>query len=260
MVRSTLWALLSVCVVMAWSLAARADTIYYSSLSPTGGIGTVNTATGVVNQISASPTFFDIAFSANNATLYGIHNGGTQFATINPLNGATTNVGGGTPFINALAVSGGVVYGAGGNTLYTVSGGGVASAVGPMGGFSSAGDLEFVGGRLFLAATSGDLVELDPSTGNVLDSGSTGLGGGLFGLAESGGTLFGLTANGDVYSLDTTTAGGIGSATFLSNSLPNTSFGGATNAVVPEPATMAIFGGLAVAGIVGYRRRKQAAV
>jgi len=139
---------------------------------------------------------------------------------------------------------------------------GVVTQVGPVGGigFSSAGDLAFNGGNLYLSSTSNQLIRVDTTTGVGTAVGLLGFSS-VFGLATGdNGVLYGVSGT-QIFSIDTTTGAGMFVRNYSGNGLGNafgTAFFAEAGAVIPEPATLAVFGGIAVAGLFGYRRRKTA--
>src|SRR5262245_19195806 len=132
-----------------------------------GVLGTLDVATGTVTVIgNMGVTMTDIAFDpAGN--LFGLSF--SSLYSINPTTAAVTLIGdhgilGGNALVFA---SNGTLYGAGFQTtnLFTINPStGVSSVVGNM-GFSSGGDLAFNGGNFFLASTSTQLIQVNPSTG-----------------------------------------------------------------------------------------------
>ena len=160
-----------------------------------GVLGTVDVATGEAEVIgSTGVALTDIAF-APDGTLYGISS--TQFYRINPANARATLIGAhGIPGGNALVFStDGTLYAAGDSStfLYTVN-----AATGRATrffdtGFTSAGDLAFYGGELYLSTTSNELVYIAPEFAFSYAIGSIGFTN-VLGLATGdNGVLYGVS-------------------------------------------------------------------
>jgi hypothetical protein len=158
--------------------------------------------------------------------------------------------------VNSLTFSPtGVLYAAGSDTLYTVNTTtGVATAVGngTAGGgtaYTSSGDLEFLGGVLYLTSTSGgndELYKINPTTGQATEIGSLGFTH-VYGLAEQGGILYGFVDNGatgaqDILKINVSTGLGTVSGTYTLTGT-NDGFNGTTDdADLPEPGPFALVG------------------
>jgi Ca2+-binding RTX toxin-like protein len=162
-------------------------------------------ASRLIGMTSAVMT--DLAFSSDG-TLYGISF--DSLYVIDPNTGATTLVGSlGISGANALEIdeAGNAFAASNANgMLYSVNLA-TGSAVG-IGTYSdslrSAGDLAFYGDTLFLTASNGSILQLDPETGalvsNITVTGS-GQSGPLFGLEKQGAMLYGFSGSG-VYAVD----------------------------------------------------------
>lgn len=240
-------------------------------------LGLVDAATGNVTSLQnltfqtsgganiPNEELFDIAVNAAGE-IYGVSN--TGLYRVN-LAGIATLIGNtGVSGLNGLAFLGTTLYATafGNPNLYTLNQGtGAASSIGAS-TFNSGGDIAFLGGRLFLATTTNQIVELDPSNGVVLNTGVAGLGNGtqaLKGLASDGVNLYVaadfFAGSGDIriILLNTTPGGSFGQ--FIS-SQPLTGLGafgppGGMTESVPEPATYLLSGlGLAVLAFARQRR------
>lgn len=221
-------------------------------------IGKVDVATGAVSGIvTTGQTFTDIAFDPAG-TLWGITF--TQLFTINPSTGASVLVGGlnAPENLNSLTFGlDGTLWAAGSN-LYTVNKTtGAANSLGNAGtSYSSAGDLAFVGGLLYLSTNSNQLVRLNTTSGAATTVGSFGVTQ-VYGLATpDNALLYGVRSN-QVFSVNPAT--GVGSA-FVSYSGQGLgiAYGSAFQteaSPVPEPASFAMF--LAGIGVIVLTARRR---
>jgi hypothetical protein len=143
---------------------------------------------------------------------------GASFGTlveIVPSTGATREIGVVDTFLNALDFApDGQLYGAGGELVYVLDpvAGTARNVAGLPGGLRSAGDLAFIGERMYVAAvatvdstTPCVLVEVTRATGATRIVGSMGQPC-VWGLAAFGDTLYGFTCRGDVLRVDPATA------------------------------------------------------
>lgn len=260
------WVFLFLSLALGLPQAKAASVIYIADNS--GNLATVTTGGAVTTIGSMGSVMTDIAVSPGGQ-LYGVTSGG-NLVTINSTTAAVTTIGSLGASINSLAFrSDGVLFGGSSavtSTLYTINTTtGAASALGVI-GFQSAGDLEFVGGTLYLTANTvtgnfaGDssLVQLNQTTGAGTLIGSTGFNS-VNGLAYDDGTLYGFSNNTTNQILVINTATGAGSsATGLS---PSVVVNGAAT-LMPEPSSivMLAIGFLGMAGYGWHRfRRKSAA-
>ena len=174
-------------------------------------LGLVDVATGNVRIIGSMPVLItDIAIDASGR-LFGI--GFNGFYEIDPLTAAVTFIGNhGIEYANALTVGpDGMLYAAAALStfLYRIDPStGIATNLGST-GFPSGGDLAFHEGSLYLAATSGRLVRVDPA--NPAASALVGSMGAIevFGLSGGGDGVLYASAWTTIYRVDT----GSGTAT-----------------------------------------------
>ena len=203
-----------------------------------GRLGTVDSDTGAVDVIGPlGVTLFDIAFDADG-DLFGLTS--STFYRVDPQTAATTAIGShGVPGGNALVFgTDGILYAAGGssNDLFTIDPTtGVGTSIGTT-GFASGGDLAFVGGNLFLADQSGQLVSIDLDDLPASDAiGPFGIES-VFGIAtDETDTLFGVGGT-TIFEVDTATGSATNALDFGGNGLSG-AFGQSfvTEAATPDP-------------------------
>ena len=239
-------------VMASLSVAANAAVLHINDAS--GQLGTVDTDTGTVTVIGSTGVILtDIAF-APNGDLYGVSFNGVY--RIDPDTAATTFVGNhGIAGANALVFGAdGTLYAAGSDTsdLFTIDiATGLGASVGTT-GFTSGGDLAFVGDDLYLASSSGDLVRI-----NLASVVGTVIGGfgvpNVFGISSPGdGTLFGV-GDTSIFRVDVATGmaldaldyGGQGLGRAFGQSFFSEAV--APMAPVPAPAAFLLFGTVAAA-------------
>ncbi len=225
-----------------------------------GRLGTVDVATGAVNVIgSMGQTMTDIAFDPNG-NLYGITFG--QLYSINKTTAQSTLIGNTGSSLNSLVFdAAGNLYAAN-NSLYRLNvSTGAASLVGNGGSsYSSAGDLAFVGGQLYLSSSTGNnLTRLDTGTGAGQNIGNIGYSA-VYGLATNDNvTLYGMTGT-TVLGINTTTGAGTALVNYGGQGLGaawGAAFVNEATPPVPEPETYAMMiAGLGMLGLMAKRRKK----
>ena len=269
----TVLAVASVLATAGLSSTVHAATTIWITDSQ-GRIGTVASDTGVSTVIgNAGVVLTDIAFDPNG-NLWGIDT--TQLYTINTGTGVATSVGSfgsGHTFMNGLTfASNGTLYASGTDVvsgqlydgLFTINTTtGVSTPLNNgigVSGFSSAGDLAFDLGVLYLSVTDGTtsaLISVDPVTGFGTPIGQMAADPNVYGLVHGDdGQVYAVDGT-KVYSVNT----GNAALTFTSNygGVVLTAANGAAArtesgaGLVPEPASMALLG---LAGIASLRRRR----
>ncbi len=256
----------SVAAAAAITVVGLANSAFASTLNllvddSTGNLGYVNVNTGAVTLIgNTGVVLLDIAFSPSGS-LYGVD--GNRLYSINTQTAQTALIGNLGSSSNALVFSStGTLYSAYTelDTLNTTTG--AASEVGPITGYTSGGDLAFVGGNLFLSTMSDQLVTLNTATGAPTLVGNLGVSN-VYGLASPDGVnLYGVAGT-SVYQINPTT----GASTFLVNyggqglgsANGESFFGEATPpvAVTPEPSSLALLG-TGILGVAGVIRKRLA--
>ena len=228
-----------------------------------GRLGKVDVATGTVTMVgNMGAVMTDIAFDPTG-NLYGITFG--SLYSINSTTAASTFIGNLGTSLNSLVFrADGTLYGAN-SSLYSINTStGAATLIGNGGaGYTSSGDLAFVGGELYLSSTrpnSDTLFKLDTTTGAGTAVGAIGVSS-VFGLATNNNVdLYGVAGTG-VYSVNTLTGTGTLLVSYGGQGLGaanGTAFFAEAAPPVPEPETYALM--LAGLGLVGYmaalRRRR----
>ncbi|MFV0475241.1 MAG: VPLPA-CTERM sorting domain-containing protein [Pikeienuella sp.] len=241
--------------------SAHAATMYVSDSD--GGIGTIDTVTGLATYIGVTGTVLtDIAFDTTG-NLFGVDF--TSFYSVDTTTGRATRIGDhGVTGANALVFGDdGTLYAAGQARLFTIdTATGAGNYLGNS-GFSSGGDLAFsTAGDLYLASSYNQLVKLDL---NDLWNGSSVVGdlgvSNMYGLATGpDGAMYGVAGD-MIYTIDLAT--GVASNGVRSSVPGITAYGQAfyTEAgappvnAVPLPASgLLLVGGLATIGALRRRR------
>ena len=240
--------------LLSASIASAAPLMYVDDSS--GGLATVDVATGDVNFIGAmGAVMTDIAFSPTG-NLYGVTFSGLY--SINPTTAATTFIGNlGISGANALVFSSsGTLYAASNttNSLYTINTAtGLASNLGNI-GHASGGDLAFHNGNFYLASANNQLVRIDLSNlANTTAIGSFGVSG-VYGLASGDNNVLYGVAGTSVYTVDTATGLATNPISFAGQGLGTAygqSFFAEATPEVPIPAAAWLFGSglFAMAGL-----------
>ncbi|WFE87585.1 cadherin domain-containing protein [Roseibium porphyridii] len=185
------------------SVGGTATTFYYSDDDGELHLIGADGSDAVIGSTGVGP-LTDIALDPDG-NLYGVSF--SHLYSVDPQTGAATQIS--TSFfpssINALEFGpDGTLYAAGGSgELFTIDADtGVATLVGDM-DYSSAGDLAFAGGSLYLATSTGDVVEVDPATGDTVGVVTTLPSTSAFGLVgDAAGNLYALTDDKMVYQID----------------------------------------------------------
>lgn len=239
-------------------LAQAAPLLWISDSA--GRLGTVDVATGATVQVGAmGVAMTDLAFDPSGQ-LWGISF--TTLYRIDTSNAAVTTVGALGTSLNSLTFGAdGTLYAAN-NSLYRLNTAtGAASLIGAGNGYNSAGDLAFIGDRLLLSSSSGQLVELNESNGLGTVLGGLGLDN-MFGLATDNNVdLYGVAGNG-VYAVNTATGAsnllvnysGLGAA-FGSAFFAESSGGNPGGGQVPLPSALAL--GLLALGAARWASRRR---
>jgi len=265
---------------MADAARAASTTVYGVGGTELYEITNFSTWATIALGPTGSVTMSDLAIDSTGTNLYGIDLfgagfSGSQLYSINPANGAIVKIGTGTgtPGLNGLVLSaGGIMYASDNfnGKIYTINTStGVATLLGTTSGFTSEGDLEFVGGTLYLTGLSSGhdfLYTVNTSTGaaaavNASNGICTGAGNtgtcytGVFGLALVNGILEGFTGGSTPLVLDINTTTGLVTGTHAYSP----GFNGATQFVagqIPEPAVLSTtFLGLAALAFAVRKRR-----
>lgn len=251
---------LAAAALMASALVAHAAPILWLSTTA-NELATVDVATGTTTVVGNTGVFLtDIAFDPLG-NLYGISF--TSLYSVDKMNGSTTligSLGGVSGTANALVFGAdGTLYMAG-DSLYTVNTStGASTAVGSI-GFQSAGDLAFVGGNLFMAASNNHLIGVDIGTGLGTDIGDIGVAG-VYGLASADNvTLYGMAGQ-NVFTIDTATAATGPLVTFnpALGAAAGSAFLTEAGAPVSEPGSLALVGAALLAAGALRRRKATAA-
>ncbi len=229
-----------------------------------GRLGTVDTVSGDVNVMGLLPEVMtDIAF-APNGDLYAISF--NDLWKINPADATGTKVGStGIGGGNSLVFGNdGTLYGAGSasNELFRIdTGNGYAISLGSIGvNETAAGDLAFVGDKIYWTATSGNLLEVSfspqPSGIVVGDMGRSS----VYGLASPDqSTLFGVQNN-ELFAINLQTAQ-TGPAIDFSGRGLNSVYGAAFTIQfegIPEPSSITLVASIATCLLLRRRPRTTA--
>ncbi|WP_298981845.1 cadherin domain-containing protein [uncultured Roseibium sp.] len=185
------------------SVGGTATTFYYSDDDGEIHLIGADGSDAVIGSTGVGP-LTDIALDPDG-NLYGVSF--SQLYSVDPQTGAATQISTSSfpSSVNALEFGpDGTLYAAGGSgDLYTIDADtGVATLIGNM-DYGSAGDLAFAGGSLYLATSTGDVVEIDPATGDTVSVVTTLPSTSAFGLVgDAAGNLYALTDDKMVYQID----------------------------------------------------------
>lgn len=246
---------------LAGCVLAQAGPIYISDSA--GELATVSTA-GVVHIIgtarypSGAPILFgDIAVSAAGKVYGSDYGNGDDLYEVSTVDASPTKIGNsGLAYWGMTFGSNGTLYAADAGALYSVNVGTGALTLIGLNGATLAGDIEFVGGKMYETATDGYLYEINTSTGISTKIGNGTLDPTIYGLAYQGGVLYGFNYYGHMLSIDVTNGTATDLGTLTGDGLEGYILGASTApSAVPEPATLT----LALALGAGLIRRRRAA-
>jgi hypothetical protein len=212
------------CIVVGTAGAAQGATLTVYGASTAGSLYTITdfvnwtpVLVAAFNGSAGTVVMTDIAIGSVRNPIYGIdfHSPTSELYSINPNTAAYTVIGAtGIANLNSLVLSAGNVLYAGDSVngnIYTINTStGAATLLHTNAGFTSAGDLEFAAGSLYLTAVVGArnyLYNVNPNTGvaapvNAANSICTGAGNTgtcytqVYGLAYVNGVMEGFTAGG----------------------------------------------------------------
>lgn len=235
--RFHLWIL---AITLPSAAAHGADPVLYIDDS-SGRLGTVNIETGQVEVKGLmGAVMTDIAFAPDGVTLYGI-DFGSSIWQINPQTAQSTFVGSTGVFLNALVFGpDGLLYAASPTTgLYVLDVmSGSASLLGGIGA-SSAGDLAFHQGTLYLSASSNQLVEIDQNdyTGTLI--GPMGFNN-VFGMATGPDDVLYGVAGTRIFRIDPLTGNGTLLLDYAGKGLGSANGTSFTTEAIPEMSSIAL--------------------
>lgn len=204
----------------------------------------------ISDLVDLSIPSFDFDLDPISGQQYSVGNGGRLY-TIN--GGTITNTGPNGQAGNSLEVaSDGTIYTVkfDSQSVFVIDPVTGLSSVPVAGdtGFTSAGDLQFFEGKLYLAALGNLLAEINvanPAASSlVFNHGIAN----VYALAVGQGTLYGITSASDVYSIDPGSQSTLFIGNFSGQGLSTIGGAASLQAVVPEPSTYIIMAGfLAIA-------------
>lgn len=252
--RKFVWTTCVVFLALALMHGVAQSAIYIGDSS--GTLGLVNPVSGSVSLIgNMGQVMTDVAMDSSGQ-LWGVTF--NDLYKVDKTTAASTwigNLGAASGGSNALAFGpGGTLYLASttSTSLFTVNtGSGAATSLIGNTGWYSSGDLDSYGGQLYWTTSEGyngagndHLVQIDTGLLTVSDKGFVHLAGGaqldlVYGLASDSGVLYGVSGT-QVYTVSTVDALATPSADYGGNGLGAAY--GASESVIPEPATIAIWG------------------
>jgi hypothetical protein len=208
-------------------------------------------ANGNAVLIGQGTLLYDIAFDPSG-NLFGVDS--ANLYQVDTTTGTTTVVGplgGISGIMNSLVFGNdGVLYGAS-DQLYRINANTAAvTSIGPI-GFTSAGDLAFLNGVLYLTTTSNQLATVNTTTGAGTAVGPLGVTD-MFGLAAPGdGNLYGVAST-NVYNINPVTGAAALAASYGGQNLIaayGAAFRTEAQTGVPEPSSFFLLGGGLLAAV-----------
>jgi hypothetical protein len=253
---------LAICA--AGASVCRADILGYG-VDTNDDLYSINLTSGAISLIGNTQVFLEGLAVSSGGQLFGTDSGGGLYS-LNSTTGAASFIGNaGLGNIEGLDFNGATLVGTDFNNptsfyaLDTTTGAPtLLSTTSPSQGPARGMTIADSGHALILSDSPAfqSLISTDLGTGSSTNNGAVSSGAGIFGLDfGSDGNLYGLGGDGAIYQIDaatggTTLLGNTGGQFWLDLAIP------AGAAAVPEPGTYALLVGLAVPGVLLYRRRR----